>query len=433
MSTTVEQHMFVLTDATNNNNKFWEATLYDNNDCLCRWGRVGADGQSKMFNGIGKYGMESKIREKTGKGYREVQVMGKAASAEQVSKTQLKEVATSELAGKDPILKELVTRLAEANKHQIMQASGGQMHLDLSTGIISTPVGVVTLDNIQAARKDLLIMAKYVETNDFDANKFVSTLNEYLMLVPQKVGHSRGWHRDFLENKASLQRQNTLLDQLETSVDLASKQLASAAKQSGTAAPSQIFDVKISVVEDKKIISAIEKIYKAGYNQMHASRNLKPYKVYEVELPHMAKAYETDGATLSNIMRLWHGTRAFNVLSILKNGLIIPKNTGTYQITGRMFGDGLYFSDQSTKSLNYSYGYWDGSAKDNECFMFLADVGMGKYYVPNSSNSRLPMAGYDSTFAQAGKSGVHNNEMIVYRTPQANLKYLVEFRAPYSS
>ena len=92
-----------------------------------------------------------------------------------------------------------------------------------------------------------------------------------------------------------------------------------------------------------------------------------------------------------------------------------------------MFGDGLYFSDQATKSLNYSYGYWDGGAKDDHCFMFLADVAMGKTYTPTRTWGNLPHAGHDSTFAKAGVSGVANNEMIVYRTGQANLRYLIEF------
>ena len=58
MSKIISQRMFILTDAGNNNNKFWEATLHENGDCLCRWGRVGADGQSKTFAGIGSHGME---------------------------------------------------------------------------------------------------------------------------------------------------------------------------------------------------------------------------------------------------------------------------------------------------------------------------------------------------------------------------------------
>ena len=96
-----------------------------------------------------------------------------------------------------------------------------------------------------------------------------------------------------------------------------------------------------------------------------------------------------------------------------------------------MFGNGVYFSDQSTKSLNYAYGYWGGGQADNNCFMFLADVAMGKYFVPPGPSVRLPLSGYDSTFAQAGKSGVVNNEMIVYKTCQINPRFLVEF-APAS-
>jgi poly [ADP-ribose] polymerase len=92
-----------------------------------------------------------------------------------------------------------------------------------------------------------------------------------------------------------------------------------------------------------------------------------------------------------------------------------------------MFGNGLYFSDQSTKSLNYAYGYWGGGSRDNNCLMFLVDVRMGKYYVPRSYNEHFPKAGHDSTFAKANKSGVYNNEMIVYTLPQANLTHLIEF------
>ena len=112
-----------------------------------------------------------------------------------------------------------------------------------------------------------------------------------------------------------------------------------------------------------------------------------------------------------------------------KSGLIIPKSNGSIQVTGRMFGNGIYFSDQSTKSLNYSYGYWDGGAKDNRCFMFLADVAMGKPWHPTRTGPNVvPAAGHDSVYARGGRDIVQNNEMIVYRTSQAKLKYLVEFQ-----
>ena len=52
---------------------------------------------------------------------------------------------------------------------------------------------------------------------------------------------------------------------------------------------------------------------------------------------------------------------------------------------------------------------------------------MGKEYIPSGPSQNFPKPGYDSTYAVGGKSGVANNEMIVYRTSQCNLKYLIEF------
>ena len=99
-------------------------------------------------------------------------------------------------------------------------------------------------------------------------------------------------------------------------------------------------------------------------------------------------------------------------------------------ITGRMYGDGVYFSDQSTKSLNYATGsapgqYGGGSQRK---FMLVNDVAMGKPYMATRSFSGGCPRGYDSTFAKAGSSGVRNNEMIVYRTSQVRPTYLCEFK-----
>lgn len=129
---------------------------------------------------------------------------------------------------------------------------------------------------------------------------------------------------------------------------------------------------------------------------------------------------------MTNIWDLWHGTRSSNVLSILKGGLIIPPQSSPH-VCGRMFGNGIYASDQSTKALNYAYGYWGGGSKDNNCFMFLLKMAMGKYFVPTGPFSGNARAGYDSTFAKGNQSGVANNEMIVYRCGQVKLDYLVEF------
>jgi hypothetical protein len=77
--------------------------------------------------------------------------------------------------------------------------------------------------------------------------------------------------------------------------------------------------------------------------------------------------------------------------------------------------------------LNYANGYWSGN-KEKGFFMFLADVALGKYYVPRGPTSSPPPAGHDSYWAQERTSGVANDEFIIQKEHQYNLKYMVEFQ-----
>lgn len=438
MANVIEHRKFVCTSAQGNNNKVWEYTKYDDGSTLFKWGRIGGTIQQQIKH-VSDRELERLVHEKLHKrgeaSYKEIKVVTDAPTGPTgpASKHLVKEAAVKQLGAGDRALMELVQRLAEANKHELHAASGGKLDIDLNTGIISTPVGVVTKNNIAEARKLLSQLQPHVAKKSFETKPFMDTLNEYLMLVPQTVGRTRGWHTYFIPDDSALQKQNTLLDQLEASADLAAARL-STAKQQKIADLPELFDARLKVVVERDIARMVEKKFMETINRSHESRNLRPVQVYEVELPRAKSAYETDGAKLSNQWLLWHGTRMFNVLSILKSGLIIPRSGGSFHITGRMFGDGLYFSDQSTKSLNYAYGYWDGGSRDKNCFMFMVDVAMGKYYVPGGGyGMRSIPAGYDSCYAKAGTGGVRNNEMIVYRTSQANLRYLVEFNEKHRS
>ncbi|MGG2383099.1 hypothetical protein, partial [Salmonella enterica] len=83
--------------------------------------------------------------------------------------------------------------------------------------------------------------------------------------------------------------------------------------------------------------------------------------------------WNANGKKVGNIKELWHGTRVGNVLSIMKGGFVIPPSNASH-VTGRMFGNGVYFSDQSTKSLNYAYGCAPGQKGgiEKSTFMFLS-------------------------------------------------------------
>ena len=421
---------FVCTDAKNNNNKYWNVEWDETTgNATVTYGRVGTSGVSESYNWT-RSQYESKIKSKTkkrsdGTFYTEVDIITESSVSPSIaSKEIVKKSAMDELAGNCPTLKELVKRLVEENKHELYHSTGGKIQVNLDTGAVTTELGVVSKSMIEAARTHLQAMSPFVMKGDIDSDRYLENLNQYLRYVPQDVGRTRGWHKNFLVDQNSLIKQNTLLDQLEASVDLAESSIKGQLEDNS---PTNLFNTTIKLVEDTDIINMVEKMFFSTLNSQHVSSRLKPVRVFEVTLNNMKEAYENDGAKMKDQRMLWHGTRAFNILSIFKNGLMIPRSGGSINITGRMFGDGIYTSDQSSKALNYSYGYWDGGSKDSNCFMFLCDVAMGDYHVPSGPSSSLHRYGYDSVWAKPGKSGILNNEMIVYRTSQVNIRYLVEF------
>lgn len=444
MANVLEHRKFVFCRAgkdgwqPNGSNKVWECILYDNNDVEVRYGKIGTTLQTKTHSGVGRTFMEKKIREKTtpdkhydGECYREIKTMdtaGVSADAPKKAATaDLRKLAMEQIAKNCPITAKLIGYFTDVNAHQIYAASGGKITYDTSTGTFKTPVGVVVQENVDEAR-DLLhnTLAPYVEKGDTGNMKFVRALEQYLMLIPKDIGRTFDAYA-ILGTQDKVQEQEQILDALEASIkSIVSASTAPKDKKTAAAEPPKLFSVKMAVIDDKGEIARIQRFFDQTRNQMHASSRLRVKTAYSVEVETMAAAFQKDGAKMLNIWELWHGTKASNCLSILKSGFYIPPSNAAF-CTGRMFGNGVYFSDQSTKSLNYAMNYW-GGRDEGRYFMFLNQVAMGKFYVPRSSFSgNGPPQGYDSTFAKGGQSSVSNNEMIVYRTSQIKPTHLIEF------
>lgn len=425
MSNIIKEARYIMADIEANNNKFWNIIHYADHTVTTQWGRVGETGQSKSFPHSDEYSADrfyqSKCKEKSKKGYNESKVVINGTKLEAVPSQNLAEVAKKQIATNSPIVLDLIKYLSKVNVHQIISST--TMSYDASKGTFSTPLGIVTKDAIDEARNLLTTIGNLVQKKDYDNPNFIKTANLYLMRVPQDIGRGKPDLKVLYPSLKAVQDQNGILDALEASL-----QMASTTSDNGKNASEEkkVFEVKLHHVDNGKIIDMIRKKYRSNLFSGHACSHLDVDTVYEVEIAKMANAFEKHGKNLGEIWQLWHGTRAGNLLSIMKNGFVIPPSNASH-VTGRMFGNGVYFSDQSTKSLNYAYGYWDGKGKDDHCFMLLNEVAMGKYYIPSGSSSALPKPGYDSTYAKAGQSGVMNNEMIVYKTNQINPKYLIKF------
>lgn len=435
--------LLMFTSVTDNNNKFYEVTLYDDGTLEKRWGRVSSTGQSSRESGNERK-FQSAVNAKISKGYVKTSIIStKVDSGANTSKIELDLIAKKDLTfgvtdvDEKKLIEALVDSLVQSNRHEIHKSSNGQISIDES-GIVKTQFGLVDAKTIEKARKALDTLGKRVEKSKFD-DKYNLELKTYLELIPQKVPSQAGWGNTFFTNYTTIANQLDFLDRLEASIDLYSQKkkdaLEQASKNEGKDVNDiQLFDCTLRVVTDKSVFDRINRMYQKTLNTIHSSSKLKLKRVYEVHHTQMKKDFVEMSEKIGNVQQLWHGTRMFNILSILKGGIIIPPQNSTYQIAGRLFGNGIYLSDQSTKSLNYSYGYWDSQNKDNHCFMFLTHAALGKEYLAKEAdkatgyrNSPLPYAGYDSTYAKANVSGVMNNEMIIYDKRQMNLSYLCEF------
>ena len=346
MTAVVKEARYILTSLENNNNKFWNIRLFDDNHCETQWGRVGESGQSKDFAGATQSFFDSKCREKENKGYHPQKTLGNGAGSKAMENDKLADVAKNQIATNSPETVALVTYLAKANVHSILQAT--TMEYDTSRGTFSTPLGIVTQDAIQDARALLTDISQYIHAQDYANKGLFQKLNDYLMLVPQNIGRGRPDPRVLYPDLEAVQAQNNILDSLEASLQT----VLSTPKNPDEAVPPRLFEATLNLVNDGREIDRIRRKYHATLQNMHACAHLDVKRVFSVEIGAMHRAFASEGRPLGNVQELWHGTKASNLLSILKSGFYIPPTNAPF-VTGRMFGNGSYFSDQATKSLNY--------------------------------------------------------------------------------
>lgn len=432
---TARETTLILVSAGNNNNKFYRVAIDGNGVLTKTWGRVGTKGTSSTKYNASVIEYQRAIRAKINKGYKETETLSGSGeqTAKTVNKDKLNSIAkktlVSEKGHNDAILERLIDMLVDQNNHAIIEASGGQMKVN-EDGLITTPLGLVTLNSISKAKRLLERLIFSFDIND---------LNDYLTFVPQRVGHSRGWAEKFLDTPEKIQAQRDLLDQLTESLSLYEDRKRLEDKKSSEVEVDDenyddLFRYKIRVLEDKKEFKRIRDFYDSKRKSIHSSHKLNLKRVYVLEDQTGQEKYENKSKAIGNTKELWHGTRVWNVLSILRTGLKINPEKEIKSVTtnGKMFGYGAYFSDESTKSLNYSYGYWDGGRRNNNCFMFLSEVAMGNIYYAKRNRSYMSNyvqthGEYDSLFAQGGRSQVMNNEMIIWDENQINMRYLCEF------
>lgn len=181
--------------------------------------------------------------------------------------------------------------------------------------------------------------------------------------------------------------------------------------------------------EDKYWLEAAEKIAKECGKQTPSS----VYDRFVKNRPDVPKEL-ADLYKKANILPGWHGTRRANMIGITTKGLLIRPSGVAH--AGSMYGDGIYWATNSTKSINYcdvKGSYW-AQGNNKTAYLFLADVAFGNQKIVGGSSfyTKQNIRPNHSVWAKAGgNTGLYNDELITYTASgagqQHKIRYIVEF------
>lgn len=357
--------------------------------------------------------------------YEEVDVVAPSVGSENIHKVAKTQVAiTSPVAidtsKYDKEAARILDQIINENVHNITQMTS----LKLTSNGFETPLGPVTKQHCDRARKPLdTINSKLNKDGAIEivTEDVVKAQNLYFSLIPHDFGR-KITDEDWILDSRKLTAAYDMLDQLETAVSMGN------ALQSSQAHRMNALGSDLGLLPRGSEWDRIEKYVSTSKARNHQGSEVWKYKVkniFKLRIPDERKRYEAGGKKLGNVQEVFHGSANANILSISKNGLIIPPVSAAH-VCGRMFGNGVYGAINSTKSLNYSLGFWGGrKAKSSNIFLFVMDMAMGNTQEVFSSRGSGADRGYDSIWAKHGQS-LYNDELIAYNLNQVTIKYLVE-------
>lgn len=429
------------TDMGNGNNKFYVLELHKSGNkyrLYSRYGRTGAAGTEEERIPHSSWEAENEydriIRSKEKKGYKQVAMavtsMGSAVGNTKVLSDDVKKApaVVKSKSSLDPELASFVNRLySDAGQACISQ-------LNVNTHASSkNPLGTLTGSQISGGRTILKeinsLLTKKPTLIGSIHKEIVEASNEFYSMIPHEIplrprdeeGRKEHLKRYCLNNPNILDEKSDFLDILEDVEGLIS------------GFESDDTDKKYEQIKCKyQLCSKSSDDYQAVVKYIQKSKSqhhhwsIRVQNVWKMESLAQA-AYRSTMDKVGNIEPLFHGSRPGNILGICQKGLLL-RPPGAY-VTGSMFGNGLYFADQSSKSTQYSTARFGGSSgNSNRFYLFVADVALGriKEYEQAQMHLQKPPSGYDSVKGAKGRSLLHN-EFIVYDIKQNQLQYIVEF------
>lgn len=347
-----------------NNNKYYEMTEDGSGSFDVKYGRIQSTAQTARYS---MYDWNKKYNEKVNKGYKDVT-----------------HTVAVEIVVDDPKEDKVEMAKLEDAKVQVFLELMNKYTNGLVAKTYTVKAQSVTqkqVDNAQKFIDELMLI------EEKDVTSMNSKLLELYMEIPRKMGNVRDYLLPNIDIKKTLQQEQDNLDAMAAQVKMlqpkkVEKKAAAKVKKETKTFLDMIGVEKILEVKGSKEIDHLVK----------QVTGKKLEAIFEVDKSAEKTRFDNWLAQQTNkaTRLVYHGTKNTSVIPILQQGLKI-RPTGNFQFSGKVYGNGNYFSDQFSTSLGYTDRY------DSNAVMLIYEIHTGKESKSSFHDYRAcKAAGYDS-------------------------------------
>lgn len=421
--TKLPEKYLIMVNPDRNNNKFYRMVDLGNHTWNAFYGRIGENQGESVYSGhvtkpyeYPDYMYSIKLQEKLLKGYKDKTECHKTGSVKKNNSVEFCNIS-------EPVVADLVARLMQFARKTIEQ----------NYTVASVDV---TLQMVKEAKKELEALRTVKTLKCFNDH-----LLELMHIIPRRIdGYGAGGVAAAMAHSIDkfvdiILREESLLDIMEGQVNVDEK------RKSNKTEPVDILEalgIEIHIASQEQVLDAkkhLNDFLKPRLTGVYRVINMRTQKAFDNYLKLQEKA-----GNITAVRQFWHGSRNENWISILQKGLVLNPDA---IITGKMFGNGIYFAPSAAKSWGYtSVGKWargELNQVTHSVFMALYATAYGKPLELYSRSGTWRNYNYQHLHsehpdcscihAKASKGMLYNDEVIFYREDQMTINYICEFAA----
>lgn len=411
-------------DGLSNKNKFFEISENaTTKDLLVHYGRVGSTGVYMEYKASeGKKFQELK-KEKEEKGYTDKTAL--FSNKEISTEDNKKQAVLSSKPVADPIVQRFLEEIINASV-QFMKENYTIKTSDVTLKMVAE--AQMHIDELN----DIVENQKTASVYQFNCEleKLFETIPRSMKNVSDNLAHS------IMDCEKIIKRETEMLDNVKGILKARGIENTTVDKSDKTVLEMYNLTAKRATYrQEDEIIAHLGKDYNGDVER----RFVRAFAVENNETRQNYECYKADNQLIgkNDVKLFYHGSKMENWFSIYNQGLSLNPNA---KITGKMFGQGLYFAPDCRKALNYmdtKGSRWCHGATLDYGYTAVFAVAVGKAYKPDRilgsrfTKKNLPK-GCNSVLASKDNPNLplENDEYIVYDQNACTIKYMLEMKSP---